>query len=101
MTAPHISELRSELMATLRDLRNRTTPMEPDRARAVAQVAAVMVDTARVEVDYLKVTGQDVSNFIDGHKAPGLPAPTGYTATGTLDRSTPGRVVHRLRGDDA
>jgi len=30
----------------------------------------VLVDTARVEVDYLKATGQDVSNFIDGLKAP-------------------------------
>ncbi len=99
MNAPHISELRAELMATLRDLRNKAHPMEPDRARAVAQVAAVMVDTARVEVDYIKATGQDVSNFIDGMKEPGLGAPTSETATGTLDRSTPGRVVHRLRGD--
>ena len=86
-------------MATLADLRNRTNPMEPDRARAVAQVASVLVDTARVEVDYLKATGQDTSNFIDGLKAPSVQAALSATPTGTLDRSQPGRLVHRL-GDD-
>lgn len=70
MTAPHISSLREHLMGTLASLRDRENPMEPDRARAVAQVAGVLVDTARVEVDYIKATGQDVSNFIDGMKAP-------------------------------
>lgn len=76
MTA-HISELRQELLNTLRDLRNRETPMEPDRARAVAQVASVLVDTARVEVDYIKATGQDSSSFIDGLKAPAALAAIG------------------------
>lgn len=70
MSAPHINTLRQELLATLADLRNRDNPMEPDRARAIAQVAGVLVDTARVEVDYLKATGQDNSDFIDGLKSP-------------------------------
>lgn len=70
MTSPHINTLREHLLGALADLRNRENPMEPDRARAVAQVAGVLVDTARVEVDYIKATGQDVSNFIDGLKAP-------------------------------
>ena len=70
MTSPHINTLREHLMGTLASLRDRDNPMEPDRARAVAQVAGVLVDTARVEVDYIKATGQDVSNFIDGMKAP-------------------------------
>lgn len=73
MTTPHINQLREHLMSTLASLRDRENPMEPDRARAVAQVAGVLVDTARVEVDYIKATGQDVSNFIDGMKAPGTP----------------------------
>ena len=70
MSTPHINELREHLMSTLASLRDRSNPMEPDRARAVAQVASVLVDTAKVEVDYIKATGQDVSNFIDGLKAP-------------------------------
>lgn len=73
MTAPHINTLREHLLGTLSSLRDRNNPMEPDRARAVAQVAGVLVDTAKVEVDYIKATGQDVSNFIDGMKAPVTP----------------------------
>jgi hypothetical protein len=65
MTAPHINQLRQHLLDTLADLRNRENPMEPDRARAVAQVASVLVDTAKVEVDYLKVTGQDKAGFLE------------------------------------
>ena len=95
----HISELRSELLGTLRDLRNRTTPMEPDRARAVAQVASVPVDTARVEVEYIKATKQDCSSFIDGLKAPGAVAAITQAPTGTIDRSKPGVVRHSM-GDD-
>ena len=80
----HISELRTELLATLRDLRCKERPMDPDRARAVAQVAAVMVDTARVEVDYIKATGQDTSNFIDGLKAPEAIAAISNAPTGKV-----------------
>lgn len=65
MTTPHITQLRQHLMDTLADLRDRTNPMEPDRARAVAQVAGVLVDTAKVEIDYLKATGQDRSGFLE------------------------------------
>lgn len=65
MTQPHISELRQQLLDALKDLRNRENPMEPDRARAVAQVASVLVDTAKVEVDYLKATGHDRAGFLE------------------------------------
>lgn len=65
MSSPHISQLRQQLLDTLADLRNRDNPMEPDRARAVAQVASVLVDTAKVEVDYLRATGQDRSAFLE------------------------------------
>lgn len=61
---PDISELRSALMDTLKDLRDPDKPMEVDRARAVAQVAGVLVDTARVEIEFLKVTGGDQSEFL-------------------------------------
>lgn len=65
MTAPHMNELREHLMATLGALRDRENPMEPDRARAIAQVASVLVDTAKVEVDYLKATGQERAGFLE------------------------------------
>lgn len=78
MSTPHINELREHLMGTLTSLRDRDNPMEPDRARAVAQVAGVLVDTARVEVEFLKATGADKSKFLgDQPETPALPAPSG------------------------
>lgn len=73
---PHISALREHLLATLADLRDREHPMEPDRARAVAQVAAVLVDSAKVEVDYLRAVGGERAEFLHVEEGgPRLPAP--------------------------
>ena len=66
MTTPHITALREHLMQTLASLRDRESPMEPDRARAIGQVASVLIDSARVEVDYIKATGADRSDFLEG-----------------------------------
>lgn len=80
-TTPHIDQLRSHLLETLAALKDRTNPMDPNRARAVAEVASVLVDSAKVEVDYLKVTGQDKSGFLEA--ASGTPAlpPAGASAS--------------------
>lgn len=67
-----MSELRTALMDTLNDLRDKENPMDVDRAKAVAQVAGVLVETAKVEVDYLKVSGGN-SEFIDSEKVEKLP----------------------------
>lgn len=52
-----IDDLRSHLFETLAALKDKDQPMELDRARAVADVAKVIVESAKVEVDFLKVTG--------------------------------------------
>lgn len=62
---PHMDQVRSALLATLTDLRDRENPMDIERAKAVAQVATVLVDSAKVENDYLKITGQDQSKFLE------------------------------------
>ena len=90
-TAPNINELRKHLMDTLADLRDRKNPMEPDRARAVAQVASVLIDTAKVENDYLKLTGQDRSNFLEQPDAT-----LKLTAVPSANNPFPVSVVHRL-----
>ena len=96
----HISDLREHLMQTLESLRNRSNPREPDRARAIATVAGVLVDTARVEVDYIRATGQDTSNFIDSLKTPKAQAAITNAPTGKVDRSTPGVTRHTIGDDD-
>lgn len=85
--------VREQLLATLADLRNREQPMEVDRARAVASVASVLVDTARVEVDYLKATGAHHSDFLE---APALQVTTGDQQA--LPNGISSITRHQLRG---
>ncbi len=95
-TTPHMEELRGHLMQTLASLRDRTNPMEPDRARAVAQVAGVLVDTAKVEVDYIRATGADRSDFLEPKASlHALPAPEG---TPTAHNPFPAARRHTLKG---
>lgn len=53
----HITDLRNHLFATLEALQDKDSPMEVDRARAIAEVAGKVIDSAKVEVQFLKVTG--------------------------------------------
>jgi hypothetical protein len=94
--SPHIEQVRQALLDTLTDLRNREQPMDIDRAKAVATVAAVLVDTARVENDYLKITGQDSSRFLetpadDLRSVPRVEGPSAHNPF-------PSVVRHELRG---
>lgn len=52
-----IDDLRDHLFETLEALRDEEKPMELARAKAIADVAKVLVESAKVEVDFLKVTG--------------------------------------------
>ena len=85
---PHIDQVREHLMQTLADLRNREQPMEVDRARAVAQVASVLVETAKVEVEYLKQIGEG-SRFLGGDDQ--------VDSTPRITNTTTG-VLHRIKG---
>jgi hypothetical protein len=52
-----IDDLRSHLFDTLAALKDKDKPMDLDRARSVAEVAKVLVESAKVEVEFMKVTG--------------------------------------------
>ena len=52
-----MTDLRDHLFETLESLRDEEKPMDLARAKAVADVARVLVDSAKAEVDFLKVTG--------------------------------------------
>lgn len=60
-----IATVRQHLLDTLADLRKQDNPMPIDRAKAVAEVATVLVNSAKVEVDYLKVTQQRRGQFFE------------------------------------
>lgn len=59
-----IDDLRNHLFATLEDLRDKDTPMDVARAKAIANVAAAIVNSAKVENEYMKLTGAKGTGFI-------------------------------------
>jgi hypothetical protein len=94
MSSPHINEIRQSLLDTLKDLRSKEQPMDIERAKAVATVASVLVDTARVENDYLKITGQDKSNFLESAPdVPTFPRADGPTAHNPFPVATRHRLA--------
>lgn len=59
-----IDDLRNHLFATLEALRDKEKPMELDRAKAIADVAQVIINSAKVEVDYIEATGAKGTGFV-------------------------------------
>lgn len=88
-----ISALRAHLFAQLAELRAagvdnpEALKATISKAGAVSEIAKVITDTAKVEVDYLRATGGGESSFID-------------TAVGqaNLPNGITGITRHRLAG---
>jgi hypothetical protein len=60
-----IDDLRNHLFAALEGLSDTDKPMEIERAQAIADVAQTVINTAKVEVEYMKATGKiTASDFI-------------------------------------
>ena len=60
-----IEDLRNHLFAALEGLADTEKPMEIERARAIAEVARVVIDSAKAETQFLEVTGHtEGSGFI-------------------------------------
>lgn len=102
----HISTLRRHLLDQVRALRAASSTEEVqreiDRSKAVAELAQAVVNTAKVEVDYLKITGQPSTPFLevppdqlylpDASGKQGLPRPDGAS------NGIASIVRHRLAG---
>lgn len=52
-----IEDLRNHLFATIEALLDEDDPMDIARAKAVSNAAQAIINSAKVEVDFLKVTG--------------------------------------------
>lgn len=103
---PHITELRQSLMDTLRHLGTigrDGKAVDPEQVKAQVSVANAMkgvadtlVDTAKVEIEYIKATGADRSDFLEPEATdPSLPAPNDTPAA---HNPFPVSKVHRLAG---
>lgn len=63
-----IEDLRNHLFETIEALKDAEKPMDIERAKAIADVAQVVVNSAKVEVDFLRAldSSQD-TGFIQSH----------------------------------
>lgn len=60
-----IADLRNHLFAALEALQDVDAPMDVNRARAIADVAQTIINSAKVECEYLSAIGaQPTTRFI-------------------------------------
>lgn len=62
-----ISDLRDQLFDTLAKLK--TGKIKAEDAKTISEISQVIINTAKVEVEYIKATGSDGSGFF--HSRPG------------------------------
>lgn len=79
-----LTALRAALFETLRDVR--AGSIDLDRARAVNEIGKTLVDSAKVEVDYIKAAGGGESSFLDS-----------AVGAANLPPGIIGRTVHKIR----
>jgi hypothetical protein len=69
-----IEDLRNHLFAALEGLADKDEPMDLERAKAVAEVGKILVESAKVEVAFVKATGALKStNFLPVESESGRP----------------------------
>lgn len=67
-----IDTLRDHLFAAPASLGDKESPMDIDRAKAICDVGQVIINSAKVEVEYARVTGKAGSAFLE--KPTAMPA---------------------------
>jgi hypothetical protein len=82
--ANNITELRTHLFETIAALKDKDKPMEIERAKAISDVAQVIINSAKAEVDYIKATGGVIESDFLGNE--------------TKNKAVPGLTVHRIKG---
>ena len=60
-----IEDLRNMLFVTMENLLDKQNPLDLDRAKVIGELGQVIVNSAKVESDYLKAIGGGQSHFID------------------------------------
>lgn len=85
-----VDDLRTHLFDTLAALKREDKPMDVDRAKAIADVAQTIINTAKVEVDFMRAGGQAVASGF-------LPAPDKPEPDKPLPPGIVGIRQHRIK----
>lgn len=68
-----LTDLRNHLFVTIEGLLDEDKPMDVARAKAVADVAQVLINSAKAEVDFLRAVGGTRGTGFMQIEAPALP----------------------------
>ncbi|MFH2082042.1 MAG: hypothetical protein ABIK08_11225 [Pseudomonadota bacterium] len=79
-----IQDLRTHLFDTLAGLRDKENPMDIERAKAVADVAQTIINSAKVEVEFMKTTDQTSGS--------------GFIPLAAPEEGAPGTAIDKLKG---
>lgn len=66
-----LSDLRNHLFETIEALKDPDKPMDIDRAKAVSEVAQTIINSAKIELQFIELTGgQDAKSEFLGAPQP-------------------------------
>jgi hypothetical protein len=104
MSNETIADLRKHLFAALDGLADKDRPMDIERAKAISAVAQTVINSARVEIEHMKLAGGAGSGFIPDAQVVRLPGlakvETTETATAMVSVThLPGATItrHKMR----
>lgn len=86
----NIVAMRGILFETLRALRDKDNPMDIERARMISDVSQTIINSAKAEVDAIKILGGPGSGFIPSVGVASLPATP-------AKETKPGLIQHRMK----
>lgn len=72
-----MTDLRNHLFETLEALKDRSKPMDVERAKVISDVAQTLINSAKVELQFMElIGGNEDSQFFDHPRLPAtLPKP--------------------------
>jgi tRNA(His) 5'-end guanylyltransferase len=73
-----MDDLRNHLFATIEALQDPDKPMDVERAKAINQTAQTLINSAKVEVEFMEVSG---------HRVPGKFFPSSQSQAGRTAKS--------------
>ena len=91
-----IGALQEVLMQSLRDVRAGT--LDTSKARAVNDLAQTLINSAKVEIDFLRATKRTHSQFLGGNTA--QPIQTSQGTVQALPPGSPWRGLGHRTGDE-
>lgn len=60
-----MTDLRNHLFETLEKLKDDENPMDLQRAKTISDVAQTIINSAKVEVDFLEIVGEGGGEFFE------------------------------------